>query len=445
MLPIVTLVGAPNVGKSTLFNCLTRSTDAIVADLPGTTRDRNYGDGVVGPQDYIVVDTGGVGFEENILDSKMASQSWEAVAEADLILFIVDGRNGISASDPILAKKLRQLKKPVLLVVNKTDGLDEGIAVAEFFTLGLGQPIPVSAAHSRGVLQLAEKFCAMFLAVDEEDLLQEKLDLHQDQIRVAIIGRPNAGKSTLVNRILGEDRMVVFDAPGTTRDSIFIPMQRDDQSYMLIDTAGVRRKAKVFEKLEKFSIIKTLQAIKASNVVILLVDATTGIVDQDLSLMDYAVEAGKCLVVAINKWEGLDQDQKSQIKDDINRRLHFVDFADKHFISALHGTGVGNLFSSITSAYDSATQDLSTSKLTDLLQEFVGKHAPPVTPGGRRIKLRYAHAGGKNPPRIVIHGKQTEKLPGSYIRYLSKAYQKALNLVGTPINLEFKTDNNPYI
>lgn len=444
MLPIVTIVGSPNVGKSTLFNCLTRSTDALVIDLPGTTRDRNYGEGKVGSRKYIVVDTGGVGFEENAIDDKMSEQSWEAVAEADVVLFLVDGRSGCSARDPILAQRLRELKKPVLLVVNKTDGMNEDIAIADFFALGLGTPIAIAASHSRGVAQLAEEFCSLFAEVEEDIIDDEEFDLHAAKIKVAIVGRPNAGKSTLVNRILGQDRMVVFDAPGTTRDSIFIPMERDRQEYVLIDTAGVRRKAKITEKIEKFSIIKALQAVEASNVVILIVDATTGIVDQDLSLMDFIVESGRCLIIAINKWDGLASEQKEKIKDDLNRRLHFVDFAEKHFISALHGTGVGNLFASIVKAYNSAIMDLSTPKLTALLKVLVTKHTPPVAPGGRRIKLRYAHAGGKNPPRIIIHGNQTEKLPGSYKRYLVKAFQKELNLVGTPVLIEFKTSSNPY-
>lgn len=441
MLPIVAIIGSPNVGKSTLFNCLTRRVDALVMDLPGTTRDRNYGIGEVGTLPYIIVDTGGVGIEQEALDLQMSSQSWAAVNEANVVLFLVDGKHGCTAADKLIGQKLRELHKVTVLVVNKTDGLNADIAIADFFSLGLGEPIAIAAAHARGVTQLAEKFCSLFPAtIDVEPIAAE----FSNKIKVAIVGKPNVGKSTLVNRLVKQERMVVFDAPGTTRDSIFIPIERDGRQYVLIDTAGVRRKAKVIDKLEKFSVVKTLQAIEISNVVVLLLDATTGVVDQDLSLMDFIVNSGRGLVIAINKWDGLATEQKLKIQDALQRRLHFVTFAEKHCISALHGTGVGKLFQAIAKAYDSAIVELMTPKLTAMLKKFIAKHAPPVASGGRRIKLRYAHAGGKNPPRIVIHGNQTDKLPGSYKRYLMNSFQQELNLVGTPVRLEFRTNDNPY-
>ncbi len=436
MIPVIALVGRPNVGKSTLFNRITRSQDALVADFPGLTRDRQYGDASFEKKPFIVVDTGGVGVEDLAVDALMSKQSQFALDEADVVFFLVDGRAGLSSVDQEIAVRLRKLGKPIYLVVNKIDGLDEEIVSADFQSLGFSLVYAISASHGRGMQPLLAAVTDTFESPSETD---EK----SDAIKIAFAGRPNVGKSTLINRILGEERVVVYDMPGTTRDSIAIPFARDEQQYVLIDTAGVRRRARVDEKIEKFSVIKTLQSIKESHVCLMLLDARDGLTDQDLHLLGFIIESGKALVIAVNKWDGLAEDQKEHIRNELSRRLQFAQFAKIRFISALHGSGVGILFKDILQAYASAMQVLSTPQLTRLLQDLVNKHTPPLV-NGRRIKMRYAHAGGHNPPLVVIHGNQLESLPDSYKRYLSKGFTEHLGLVGTPLRLEFKVTANPF-
>ena len=438
MTPVIALVGRPNVGKSTLFNRFTRSRDALVADFSGLTRDRKYGDGRLEDRPFIVIDTGGVSGYEEGLDAEMAKQSFVAIDEADIVMFLVDGMAGISGDDQFLADHLRKANKPIIVVVNKTDGRDPDIAAADFFELGLGEPVPISASNNHGVRSLLEDTLAMFPA--PEDLGDP---LESDSIRLAIIGRPNVGKSTLVNRLLGEELVVVFDQPGTTMDSIYIPYERHGKQYMLIDTAGVRRRKNITEAVEKFSIVKTLQAIQDGNVVVLLIDAQVGLVDQDMHMLGFALESGRALVIAVNKWDGLSEDQKEKVRVAIDRKLPFLDWADIHFISAKHGTNVGHLYESIDEAYTGARSKWSTNQLTTLMQGVSEMHQPPLV-GGRRIKLRYAHQGGSNPPIIVIHGNQIDKLPGSYKRYLENAFRKALRVRGTPIRFHFRVNENPY-
>lgn len=440
MRPVIALVGRPNVGKSTLFNRLTRSRDALVADLPGLTRDRQYGEGVVGERPYIVIDTGGLAGEEEGIDSEMASQSLLAVEEADAVLLLVDGRAGVTPGDLEILDHLRRSQKPAMLVVNKVDGQDEYVALAEFHGLGAGEPFAISASQGRGVHKLMDEVLATFPEPEEEtdEVAAER------GICIAIAGRPNVGKSTLVNRMLGEERVVVYDQPGTTRDSVRIPFERHGQRYTLIDTAGIRKRGKTRETVEKFSVVKSLQSIQEANVVILVIDARSGIVEQDLHLLGYVLDAGRAVVIALNKWDGMELEEKERIKQDIRRRLGFADFARIHFISALHGTGVGDLYRSVKAAWESARRELSTNRLTTLLQMIVEDHAPPMI-NGRRIKLRYAHAGGHNPPIIVIHGRQTDKLPKSYIRYLEKSFRKALELEGTPVRIELRSGENPFV
>ncbi|MBR9828719.1 MAG: ribosome biogenesis GTPase Der [Oceanospirillales bacterium] len=442
MLPVIALVGRPNVGKSTLFNRLTRSRDALVADLPGLTRDRKYGEGRVGDCDYIVIDTGGISGDEAGIDQRMAEQSLLAIDEADIVLFLVDGRAGLNPADEMIANHLRRHNKECWLVVNKTDGLDPDMAVADFYALGIGQPLAIAAAHGRGVSNLIDEVLAPFVP-DEDELAAEKVRKHDDSIRIAIIGRPNVGKSTLVNRMLGEDRVVVYDEAGTTRDSIYIPYERDGQKYTLIDTAGVRRRKHITEAVEKFSIVKTLQAIKDANVVISVIDASEGVTEQDLSMMGFVIDAGRALVVALNKWDGMSSDQRADVKVQVERRLEFASFARFHFISALHGSGVGDLYGSVNEAFDCAMAKWSTNQLTRLLEDVVADHQPPAI-NNRRIKLRYAHQGGSNPPIIVVHGNQTAALPGSYKRYLENRFIRYLKVRGTPIRFEFKTSDNPF-
>ncbi len=436
MIPVIAFVGRPNVGKSTLFNRLTRSQDALVADFPGLTRDRQYGEAIFESKPFIVVDTGGVGVDDVAVDALMSKQSEFALNEADIVFFMVDGRAGLTAVDRNIATRLRKINKPVYVVVNKTDGMEEDIACADFQSLGFPEVYGISASHGRGMLPLLKSVTQSFEATkDNEPSL--------DAIKIAFAGRPNVGKSTLVNRILGEERVVVYDMPGTTRDSIAIPFERDEQKYVLIDTAGVRRRARVDEKIEKFSVIKTLQSIKESHVCLMLLDANDGLTDQDLHLLGFIIESGKALVIAINKWDGLDDEKKEQVRHELTRRLHFADFAKIRFISALHGSGVGGLFKDIMQAYASATQIFSTPQLTRLLEDLTTKHTPPLV-NGRRIKMRYAHTGGHNPPIIVIHGNQLESLPDSYKRYLVKGFTEHLGLIGTPLKVEFKGSANPY-
>jgi len=438
MRPVLALVGRPNVGKSTLFNRLTRSRDALVADLPGLTRDRQYGEGRIADRPFIVIDTGGLSGEEEGIDFEMASQSLLAIEEADCVLLLVDGRAGLTPGDTHIVEYLRKQQKNVCLVVNKVDGIDEDVAMGDFFGLGIQRVFPVTASQGRGVRKMIDDVLAQF---PQDEPLSPAA---QTGIKIAISGRPNVGKSTLVNRMLGEERVVVFDMPGTTRDSVYIPFERHGEHYTLIDTAGIRRRGKTTETVEKFSVVKALQAIEDANVVILIIDARTGIVEQDLHLLGYVLDAGRALVIAINKWDGMDMEQKEKVKSDIRRRFAFVDFAKIHFISARHGTGVGDLYESIHGAYDAAQKILTTSILTQVLEAAVEEHQPPIV-DGRRIKLRYAHAGGHNPPIIVIHGKQTDKIPDSYSRNLEKTFRKILRLEGTPIRIQYRSDENPFI
>jgi GTP-binding protein len=439
MLPVVALVGRPNVGKSTLFNRLTRSRDALVADLSGLTRDRKYGEAEIGDHRFIVVDTGGITGDEAGIDAAMAAQSRAAIAESDVVLLLVDARAGLTAGDEMLVQELRRQDKPFHLVVNKIDGLQAETALSEFYALGVESVHGIAASHGRGVRALVEAVVPAADAAEQD----AEVEGESDAIRVAVVGRPNVGKSTLVNRLLGEDRVVVFDQPGTTRDSVFIDFEREGRQYTLIDTAGVRRRKNVRETVEKFSIVKTLRAIDDAHVVVLLIDAHEGLVEQDLHLLGHCIEAGRGLVIAINKWDGVDPDQRQWIRAELDRRLQFASYADIHFISALHGTGVGHLYRSINAAHASATQALSTSQLTRILEDAVAEHPPPMV-NGRRIKLRYAHAGGRNPPLVVIHGNQADSVPPSYARYLAKIYTRALSLVGTPLRVEFRSGDNPY-
>jgi GTPase len=439
MIPVIAIVGRPNVGKSTLFNQLTRSRDALVANQPGLTRDRQYGVGKVGEFPYIVVDTGGLSCEKEGIDPFMADQVGKAVEEADHLIFMVDGRAGLMGDDQEILKDLRKLNKKTTLAVNKTDGISPDVACADFFRLGIEDVMAIAASHGRGVHALIQGVYDQLESKPDENETSQELA----GIRLAIVGRPNVGKSTLVNRMLGEDRVVAFDQPGTTRDSIFIPFERDGQEYTLIDTAGVRRRAKVKEAIEKFSAIKTLDAIERSHVVLLTLDARTGIVDQDATLLGMILESGRALVIAVNKWDGLQVGDKEKIKSELDRKFPFVDFARIHFISALHGSGVGNLFESVTTAYHSARKQHATPVITRLLERAIKNHQPPLVKG-RRIKLRYAHQGGINPPIIVIHGNQTASVPDSYKRYLVNHFRKALKIQGTPVRIEFKGGENPY-
>ncbi|MDT8397811.1 MAG: ribosome biogenesis GTPase Der [Pseudomonadales bacterium] len=439
MIPVIALVGRPNVGKSTLFNRLTGTRDAIVANYAGLTRDRQYGDCRHAERAFIVIDTGGINESDEGIDFKMAEQSLLAIEESDLVLLMVDARDGLTPGDQHIVDYLRKKTKPVFLVVNKVDGLDQDIALTDFYRLGFEHVFGLAASQGRGVNPLLDACLAEFPVPGEEDSVAVK----SQGIRIAIAGRPNVGKSTLVNRMLGEERVVVFDMPGTTRDSVYIPFERQGRKYTLIDTAGIRKRGKTKETVEKFSVVKSLQAIQDAHVVILLLDAREGVVEQDLHLLGYVLETGRALVIALNKWDGMTEYDKDQVKKEIRRRFVFVDFAKIHFISALHGTGVGDLYKSVNNAYASASKKLVTNTLTQILERATADHAPPIM-NGRRVKLRYAHAGGQNPPLIVIHGKQTEKLPDSYSRYLEKAFRKYLKLEGTPVRIELRSDENPY-
>ncbi|CAI3963806.1 ribosome biogenesis GTPase Der [Alteromonas macleodii] len=455
MLPVVALVGRPNVGKSTLFNRLTNTRDALVADYPGLTRDRKYGQAKFEKRQFIVVDTGGITGDEEGIDAEMAQQSLLAIEEADVVLFLVDARAGMLPADQGIADHLRRINKKVFVVANKVDGIDGDSESAEFYSLGLGDIKQIAAAHGRGVSQLLQDalkplesdFPDMEIvdeeAEEEEDAETQRQRLQELPIKLAIVGKPNVGKSTLTNRILGEERVVVFDMPGTTRDSVYIPMERDEREYILIDTAGVRKRKKISEAVEKFSIVKTLQAIEEANVVLLVIDAREGITDQDLSLLGFVLNSGRSLVVAVNKWDGLSTDVKDDIKREMDRRLGFIDFARIHFISALHGSGVGNLFESVQEAYMSATKRINTALLTQIMEMAQDDHQPPLV-RGRRVKMKYAHAGGYNPPVIVIHGNQVDDLPSSYKRFLMNYFRKALEIMGTPIKIEFREGNNPF-
>ena len=438
--PVIALVGRPNVGKSTLFNRLTRSRDAIVADYPGLTRDRQYGTGRIGSDPYIVVDTGGLSGEAEGVDPLMAGQVRTAIEDSDAVLFLVDGRAGLLPADEGIANYIRQFNKPVYLLVNKAEGCDEAVISADFFQMGLGQPYVVSSAHGENVKETIEFVLSEVASEEAED--EFDLDEHPG-VRVAVIGRPNVGKSTLINRMIGEDRVVAFDMPGTTRDSIFVPFERDETLYTLIDTAGVRRRKNISEKIEKFSIVKAIEAMEDANVVILVIDGSEGVTDQDLTLLGLAIESGRGLVIAINKWDNLSQEQRKKIKHELEFKLVFIDYAKQHLISALHGTGVGDLFKTIDAVYDAVMRKVSTSDLNRVLEQAVLDHQPPLI-SGRRVKLRYAHLGGSNPPRVIIHGNQVDKLPRAYTRYLMGVFRKAFRWVGTPVMIDYKVTENPY-
>jgi GTP-binding protein len=450
VIPVIALVGRPNVGKSTLFNRITKSRDAIVANLAGLTRDRKYGEAIVGGKRCMVIDTGGISGEEQGIDAAMAGQSRLAIEEADKVLFIVDAREGMTGADQTLAKYLRQQHKDVIVVANKTDGLDAEVAISDFYRLGLGEVHAISASQGRGVNPMLSAVLRDYPSEKEQaenlDTQAEDADADAEEvraIRIAIVGRPNVGKSTLVNRLLGEDRVVVYDQPGTTRDSIYIDFEREGKKYTFIDTAGIRRRKNISETVEKFSIVKALQAIHDSHAVLVLIDAQEGLVDQDLHLLGQVIESGRALVVVVNKWDGLDVDQKARIKNELERRLRFVSYANIHFISALHGSGVGDLYASIEQAYRAAYEKFSTSRLTRILEGAQVDHPAPLV-HSRRIKLRYAHFGGNNPPRIIIHGNQVKDVPGHYTRYLEKVFRRELDLSGTPVVIEYRQGENPY-
>lgn len=444
MKPVIALVGRPNVGKSTIFNRLTRSRDALVADFAGLTRDRIYGTVREENLDFILIDTGGLTDQSDNMSDLMRKQARLAIDEADLVLFVVDGRAGLMPTDNEVAQQLRNEGKPVRLVINKTEGEQREMVAAEFYALGLGEPEVISATQGRGFTELLQeiKICLPNAEVifDEDEV---ETDEQPDDIRLAVLGRPNVGKSTLINRLLGEERVVAFDEPGTTRDSIHIPFEKDGVNYTLIDTAGVRRRSKVSEKLEKFSVLKTLQALEDANVVMLVLDAHEGIVEQDLHLAGLIIESGRAVVLVINKWDGLEKSEREWVAANVERRLPFMNFAKTHFISALHGSGVGLLLKTVRQAYKSAMTKVPTSRLTRVLEDAVSDHPPPLV-RGRRIKFRYAHLGGKNPPRIIIHGNQTDATPNSYKRYLENYFRDVLKLQGTPVMIEFKTSDNPF-
>ena len=436
MLPTIAIVGRPNVGKSTLFNALTKTRDALVADQPGLTRDRKFGRGVVGGKCWLI-DTGGLGEKSDAMLEHITQQAWLAIEEADSVLFLVDGRGGLTAADENLANELRKLEIPIHLVVNKAEGTPKEIISAEFYSLGLDKMHVISAAHQRGITDLMINVLEEF--PNEEDSLPE----NDKSLKIAVLGRPNVGKSTLVNRLLGYDRVITFDQPGTTRDSIFIPFEQDGKAYTLIDTAGVRKRSKIFETVEKFSVIKALQAISVANVVIMLIDAKEGMTVQDANLLGHILDSGRGLIIAVNKWDGLKHDHRERVKSNLDRKLHFIDFAKIHFISALRGSGVNKLIDTVNNVWLSASRRIHTPRLNIVLQDAVKAHSPPLR-HGRRIKLRYINQAGTNPPLFIIHGNQVESLPEAYQRYLKNYFREVFNLEGTPIRLEFKQGENPF-
>lgn len=451
MKPVIAIAGRPNVGKSTLFNRLTASRDALMINFPGLTRDRRYGTGELDGRQFLAVDMGGISSHAEGIDREVVAQALLAIEEADLVLFVLDARDGLTPEDRRIHQRLREGGKRCLVVVNKTDGLDPDQARAEFHELGAAAVFSIAASQGTGVKALTrEAFAAIDVAQfpdapaeDTQPLPQDTHPAKAEATRISFIGRPNVGKSTLVNRMLGEDRVLVFDEPGTTRDSIEIPFRRQGRAYTLIDTAGIRRRGKTRGVVEKFSVIKSLQAIAESDVVVFLIDASEGVVDQDLHLLGHIVETGKALVLACNKWDGLEEHRRQWFKREIDRRLGFVDFARRHFISALHGSGVGKLCESVDAASRSSRKTVSTAALTRMLEQIVAASPPPLSQG-RRIKLRYAHLGGHNPLRIVVHGKQLDKLPGHYRRYLQNNFRDALELVGLTVQIELRNDDNPY-
>jgi len=438
MLPVIALVGRPNVGKSTLFNVLTGTRDAIVADIAGLTRDRQYGFGRLGPIPYVVIDTGGLVENPTGIETQMRQQTERAVEEADRLIFLADVREGLTPADHFVLRELRRSGKPVTLALNKGEGLDLDLVGGDFHSLGMGEPLLISAAHGQGCEDLMEHV----LAGLEAQPVAEESDA--GAIRIAIIGRPNVGKSTLVNRLLGQERVIASDVPGTTRDSILVPFHRDERDFVLIDTAGVRRRSKVEGVIERASVAKTLQAIDEAHVVVMVLDAHDTIAEQDASVLGLALERGRALIIAINKWDGIPLEQRETIHRQLALKLDFVPFAPLHFISARHGTGVGDVVQSVVRAYEASMREMPTRELTRTLEHALTVHQPPLI-HGRRIKLRYAHQGGRNPPRIVIHGNQTDSVPDAYTRYLANVYRKKYDLFATPVVIEYRTDRNPYV
>ena len=443
MKPVIALVGRPNVGKSTLFNRLTRSRAALVADYPGLTRDRHYGEGRMGDRPFLVIDTGG--FEpvvkEGVLQ-EMAKQTKQAVAEADVVIFIVDGRQGITPHDKAITDYLRRCGRPVMLAVNKAEGMKYTAVVADFYELGMGDPLVISSAHGDGVYTLLDE--ALKRVPEAMPETDDEAQTEQASLRLAIVGRPNVGKSTMINALLGEERVIAFDLPGTTRDAIEIPFERDGKHYTLVDTAGLRKRGKVFQAIEKFSVVKTLQAISEANVVLLLLDARQDISEQDAHIAGFVLESGRALVVGINKWDGLSPDKRKEIRSEVERKLHFLSFAKFHYVSALKATGIASLMRSVDAAYAAAMAKLPTPRLTRVLEEAVAHQQPPRRQGSIRPKLRYAHQGGQNPPVIVIHGNSLENIGDDYKRYLEKHFRDAFSLVGTPLRIEFRSGKNPF-
>jgi len=442
MTPVVALVGRPNVGKSTLFNALTRSRRALVADEPGLTRDRQYAAARVGGRDIIVVDTGGLTEAQAPLEQQMAQQTEAAIDEADAVLVLMDARGGLTPADSAVIERLRRSERPFRVVVNKTDGQDPDAALAEFYGLTAAAPLGIAAGQGKGVRRLGEATAAL-LPPPDPDAEAGAAATGDLRTRVAIVGRPNVGKSTLLNRLLGEQRVLASEAPGTTRDAVEIPFERDGRAYVLVDTAGLRRRARVGGVVEKFSALKTLEAIRAAHVVVLVLDAHQGLAEQDQHVVGHVLDAGRALVVAVNKWDGLDRSAKQWVRSEHDRRFGFVRFAETRYISALHGTGVGRLLSAVQRAHAAATADLSTHRLTQVLEDAVAAHQPPLV-GGARVKLRYAHQGGSNPPTIVVHGNRVQRLPAAYQRYLENRFREVFQLFGTPIRMEFRSGDNPY-
>lgn len=439
MLPVIALVGRPNVGKSTLFNVLTGTRDAIVADIAGLTRDRQYGFGRVGPMPYVVIDTGGLVENPTGIETQMREQTERAVEEADRLVFLADVREGLTPADHFVLRELRRSGKPVTLALNKGEGLDLDLVGGDFHSLGMGEPLLISAAHGQGCEELMEHVLA---GLEPQQPVEG--DPNAGAIRIAIIGRPNVGKSTLVNRLLGQERVIASDVPGTTRDSILIPFRRDERDFVLIDTAGVRRRSKVEGVIERASVAKTLQAIDEAHVVVMVLDAHDTVAEQDASVLGIALERGRALIIAVNKWDGIPPEQRETIHRQLALKLDFVPFAPLHFISARHGTGVGEVVQSVVRAYEAAMREMPTRELTRTLEHALTVHQPPLV-HGRRIKLRYAHQGGRNPPRIVIHGNQTDAVPDAYTRYLANVYRKKYDLFATPVVVEYRTDRNPYV
>jgi GTP-binding protein len=456
MLPIVAIVGRPNVGKSTLFNALTRTRDAIVADVPGVTRDRQYGYGRIGAP-CVLIDTGGLVENPTGIETQMRLQTEKAVEEADHIVLVADARAGLTPQEQFIARELRRAGKPVVLALNKAEGMDRALAAAEFHRLGLGTPVAIAATHGEGLRDLMDAVLGEAADADAETgdagaegtdagaggALPARVPPESGAIRVAVVGRPNVGKSTLVNRLLGEERVIASDAPGTTRDSILVPFARDGREFVLIDTAGMRRRARVEDSVERASVAKTLQAIAEAHVVILVLDAHDSVGEQDASVLGQALERGRVLLIAVNKWDHIPLEQREEIRRQLALKLDFVPFAPLHFISARHGTGVGELARDAIRGYDAAMRQMPTPALTRTLERALEAHQPPLV-RGRRIKLRYAHQGGRNPPRIVVHGNQTASVPDAYRRYLANTFREAFDLYATPVAIEFRTDSNPY-